>query len=123
MNAILLKNTQICSRVGDSPIPGAGAYADNTVGAAAATGDGDIMMRFLPSLLAVEFMRSNVSPTLSAQLALQRIIPHYPQFVGAVIAATREGAYGAACHGMADFTYSLATPGTGQVLQTVICIR
>ena len=36
------------SRVGDSPIPGAGAYADSTVGGAAATGDGDIMMRFLP---------------------------------------------------------------------------
>jgi N4-(beta-N-acetylglucosaminyl)-L-asparaginase len=35
-------------RVGDSPIPGAGAYADGTVGAAAATGDGDVMMRFLP---------------------------------------------------------------------------
>jgi isoaspartyl peptidase/L-asparaginase-like protein (Ntn-hydrolase superfamily) len=29
-------------------MPGAGAYADGTVGAAAATGDGDIMMRFLP---------------------------------------------------------------------------
>jgi N4-(beta-N-acetylglucosaminyl)-L-asparaginase len=37
-----------CRRVGDSPIPGAGAYADGTVGAAAATGDGDVMMRFLP---------------------------------------------------------------------------
>lgn len=35
-------------RVGDSPIPGAGAYADSEVGAAVATGDGDIMMRFLP---------------------------------------------------------------------------
>lgn len=38
-----------CSRVGDSPIAGAGAYADSTVGGAAATGDGDIMMRFLPT--------------------------------------------------------------------------
>lgn len=38
----------INSRVGDSPIPGAGAYADNEVGGAAATGDGDVMMRFLP---------------------------------------------------------------------------
>lgn len=37
-----------CSRVGDSPIAGAGAYVDNDVGGAAATGDGDIMMRFLP---------------------------------------------------------------------------
>ena len=36
------------SRVGDSPVPGAGAYADDTAGAAAATGDGDILMRFLP---------------------------------------------------------------------------
>ena len=38
-----------CSRVGDSPIPGSGAYADNNVGGAAATGDGDVMLRFLPS--------------------------------------------------------------------------
>ncbi|KAJ8028773.1 N(4)-(Beta-N-acetylglucosaminyl)-L-asparaginase [Holothuria leucospilota] len=35
-------------RVGDSPIPGAGGYADNEVGGAAATGDGDVMMRSLP---------------------------------------------------------------------------
>ena len=39
---------KIPGRVGDSPIAGAGAYADQEVGAAAATGDGDIMMRFLP---------------------------------------------------------------------------
>ena len=36
-------------RVGDSPIPGSGAYANNNVGGAAATGDGDVMLRFLPS--------------------------------------------------------------------------
>lgn len=41
-------NHKIAGRVGDSPVPGAGAYADNEVGAAVATGDGDIMMRFLP---------------------------------------------------------------------------
>ena len=35
-------------RVGDSPLPGAGCYVDNDVGAAAATGNGDVMMRFLP---------------------------------------------------------------------------
>ena len=38
----------ISSRVGDTPIPGAGAFADSEVGAAAATGNGDIMMRTLP---------------------------------------------------------------------------
>lgn len=36
------------SRVGDGPIAGSSAYADNEVGACGATGDGDIMMRFLP---------------------------------------------------------------------------
>ncbi len=36
-------------RVGDSPIIGAGCYVEKGVGGAAATGDGDVMMRFLPS--------------------------------------------------------------------------
>lgn len=45
---------KIPGRVGDSPIPGAGAYADDDVGAAAGTGDGDIMMRFLPRYLFIK---------------------------------------------------------------------
>lgn len=36
------------ARVGDGPIAGSSAYADSEVGACGATGDGDIMMRFLP---------------------------------------------------------------------------
>lgn len=36
---------KIAGRVGDSPVAGAGCYVDNDVGGAAATGDGDIMMR------------------------------------------------------------------------------
>ena len=39
---------KISGRVGDSPVPGAGAYSGDA-GGAAATGDGDIMMRFLPT--------------------------------------------------------------------------
>ena len=38
---------KIPGRVGDSPIPGAGSYI-NEAGGCAATGDGDVMMRFLP---------------------------------------------------------------------------
>lgn len=108
-------------RVGDSPIPGSGAYADNTVGAAAATGDGDILMRFLPSLLTVEFMRNNKSPTEAARLALDRIRPHYPNFMGAVVAANKNGHYGAACHGIASFPYSVYSKRKGSVIETVIC--
>ncbi|XP_052076203.1 N(4)-(Beta-N-acetylglucosaminyl)-L-asparaginase-like isoform X2 [Mytilus californianus] len=41
---------KVPGRVGDSPLMGAGSYAMNGAGGAACTGDGDIMMRFLPSL-------------------------------------------------------------------------
>lgn len=51
VNYVRKKNPKIIClfrRIGDSPIPGAGAYADSEVGAATGTGDGDVMMRFLP---------------------------------------------------------------------------
>ena len=34
--------------MGDGAVVGASAYADDDVGACGATGDGDVMMRFLP---------------------------------------------------------------------------
>ncbi|KAL9698391.1 hypothetical protein quinque_001832 [Culex quinquefasciatus] len=99
---------KIPGRVGDSPIPGSGAYADSTVGAAAATGDGDIMMRFMPSLLAVEGLRRGLSPVQAGETALARIAVHYPKFVGGIVVASSDGQYGAACHGMDEFPYSVA---------------
>lgn len=47
-------NCVVSGRVGDTPIPGSGCYAERGVGAAGATGDGDIIMRFLPALRATE---------------------------------------------------------------------
>lgn len=41
-------------RVGDSPLFGSGGYADNLLGAASATGHGEIIMRFLLSKYAVD---------------------------------------------------------------------
>jgi len=46
--SISIKSILPKGRVGDSPIAGAGAYADNDVGACAETGNGDVMMRFVP---------------------------------------------------------------------------
>jgi N4-(beta-N-acetylglucosaminyl)-L-asparaginase len=109
-------------RVGDSPIPGAGAYADNEVGAAVATGDGDIMMRFLPSFLAVEEMRRGATPTKAAKVAINRIVKKYPDFFGAVLVSTRKGEFGAACNGMDSFPFSVASKNLdGVVLKTVDC--
>ncbi|XP_011369744.1 N(4)-(beta-N-acetylglucosaminyl)-L-asparaginase isoform X1 [Pteropus vampyrus] len=95
---------KIHGRIGDSPIPGAGAYADDTAGAAAATGDGDILMRFLPSYQAVEYMRRGENPTIACQKVISRIHKYFPKFFGAVICANVTGSYGAACNKLPTFT-------------------
>ena len=102
-------------RVGDSPIPGSGAYVDGDVGGAAATGDGDVMLRLLPSFVAVEAMRSGLDPQMAAQSAIDRVTDKYPEFSGAVVALNKEGRYGAACHGMAEFPFSVGSAETGGV--------
>ncbi|XP_017066587.1 putative N(4)-(beta-N-acetylglucosaminyl)-L-asparaginase GG24090 [Drosophila eugracilis] len=116
---------KIPGRVGDSPIPGAGAYADNEVGAAVATGDGDVMMRFLPSLLAVEAMRVGKPPAEAAAVGIRRMIKHHKDFMGAVIAVDRLGNYAAACYGLDEFPFVVSSPAgpNGPTrLETVKCI-
>ena len=66
----------LCRRVGDSPIAGAGSYLDQDVGGAAATGDGDIIMRFLCSYQAVENMRNAMSPKKAAEESLKRVLKY-----------------------------------------------
>ncbi|XP_011301966.1 N(4)-(Beta-N-acetylglucosaminyl)-L-asparaginase isoform X2 [Fopius arisanus] len=105
---------KIPGRIGDSPIPGSGAYADQQVGAAAATGDGDIMMRFVPSFLAVEEMRRGATPTAAAVKVIARIVKHYPTFTGGVIAIDTNGKYGAACNGIPSFPFYVANLALGK---------
>ncbi|NP_001088900.1 aspartylglucosaminidase L homeolog precursor [Xenopus laevis] len=117
---------KIPGRVGDSPIAGAGAYADSSVGAASATGDGDIMMRFLPSYQAVEYMRMGSDPTAACQKAIVRIQKYFPNFFGAVICANSTGSYGAACSktpGFTEFHFTVFRLGLSQPLdEAVICM-
>ncbi|KHN76972.1 N(4)-(Beta-N-acetylglucosaminyl)-L-asparaginase [Toxocara canis] len=98
---------KIPGRIGDSPIPGSGAYVDNEIGAAAATGDGDILMRFLPSYQAVEGMRYGETVQKAADVAILRVAKLYPNFSGALIAVNKRGEHAAACHGMPSFGYSV----------------
>ncbi|XP_075742571.1 N(4)-(Beta-N-acetylglucosaminyl)-L-asparaginase isoform X3 [Rhipicephalus microplus] len=115
-------NHKIPGRIGDSPIPGAGAYADQEVGGAAATGDGDILMRYLPSFHAVESMRRGIDPRAASVAALHLIVRHHPKFVGALVAVSIDGTYGAACHGIPSFPYSVAKPEYGTaVVEHVEC--
>jgi len=116
-------NHKIPGRVGDSPIVGAGAYADDDVGGAVATGDGDIMMRFLPAYQIVESMRRGLSPTEAAQDAISRMIKKYPRFSGAVIGVAINGSIGAACTGLPEFQFCIRNSGsTKTVIASVKCI-
>jgi len=114
---------KIPGRVGDAPIVGAGSYVDKDVGGAAATGDGDIMMRFLPSLIAVEKMREGMKPKDAAMVAIGRISKVFPSFSGALVAANLAGEYGAACHGLpGGFPFSVVNEELKEVkVETTNC--
>lgn len=60
-------------RVGDSPIIGAGLYVDNEVGAATATGVGELVMKTVGSFLIVELMRQGMSPQEACEEGIKRI--------------------------------------------------
>ncbi|XP_053441139.1 N(4)-(beta-N-acetylglucosaminyl)-L-asparaginase [Nycticebus coucang] len=117
---------KIHGRIGDSPVPGSGAYADDTAGAAAATGDGDTLMRFLPSYQAVEYMRRGEDPTTACQKVISRIQKYDTKFFGAVICANVTGSYGAACNKLPAFTqfsFMVYNPLKSQPTEeTVYCI-
>jgi N4-(beta-N-acetylglucosaminyl)-L-asparaginase len=85
-------------RVGDSPIIGAGLFVDNEVGAAVATGLGELVMRTLSSFLVVELMRNGATPQQACQEAIRRIAEKNPDFkdyqVG-LIAVNKSGQTGA----------------------------
>ena len=60
-------------RVGDSPIIGAGLFLDNDVGAAAATGLGEAVIRTAGSAMVVELMRQGKSPFEACKEIVERI--------------------------------------------------
>lgn len=61
-------------RVGDSPLIGHGLYVDPQVGAAVATGTGELVMSICGSFLAVEELRRGQSPDASIKTVLERVM-------------------------------------------------
>ncbi len=98
---------KIAGRVGDSPIVGSGCYADNDVGGAAATGNGDVMMRFCPSIVAVELMRAGKSPAEACAESLARIPAKGYKTGGALVALNRKGEFGYAKLKYAGFPHAV----------------
>lgn len=107
-------------RVGDSPIIGAGMFADNEVGGAASTGLGEIVLRTLGSFLVVEEMRRGAHPQKATETVVKRIVQKYPAQCAEAqvgfIAADKRGRYGAyAIH--PGFNYALYQNGVNKVIE------
>lgn len=64
---------KLAGRVGDSPICGAGAFAEAHIGAACATGVGEEALRVAGSFLVVELMRNGYEPASACREACRRI--------------------------------------------------
>jgi N4-(beta-N-acetylglucosaminyl)-L-asparaginase len=93
---------KLSGRVGDSPIIGAGSYVDNAIGAAAATGIGELAIKNAASFAIVERMRSGSDPTRACEEILARVVEHHPEVKSdpgaqlAFIAMNKRGDVGAA---------------------------
>lgn len=68
---------KIAGRVGDSPIIGAGCYADPDIGSAGATGRGEENIKVCGAHTIVENMRRGMSPADAGLDALRRISRNY----------------------------------------------
>lgn len=109
-------------RVGDSPLIGMGLFADNTAGAAGATGVGEEIIRAGGSLLVVEAMRAGKSPQEACEAAVRRVNALavrrgvHPARV-AFLALDPEGRPGAACTAQTNFQYAVGRPGKVELLK------
>jgi len=82
-------------RVGDSPIQGAGNYADDDGGACSATGDGEAVMRVCLAKSATDLMRAGVHPEEAARAAIRTMAARVAG-TGGVILVDRFGRVGLA---------------------------
>jgi beta-aspartyl-peptidase (threonine type) len=80
-------------RVGDSPVPGAGNYADDQAGAVSATGNGEAILRICLSKTAADFLRGGLHPDDAAQAAM-RLMFDRTGGTGGIILVDRQGRLG-----------------------------
>ncbi|XP_043837717.1 N(4)-(Beta-N-acetylglucosaminyl)-L-asparaginase-like [Dromiciops gliroides] len=107
-------------RVGDSPLPGCGLYADYLVGAAAATGEGDKIMCFCPCFHVILLMKQGLSPKEACESVLKHItnqVGHENMFELGIIAMNIKGETGAASS--VQFTYCVWSQENDSIEQLI----
>jgi L-asparaginase / beta-aspartyl-peptidase len=83
-------------RVGDSPLFGAGGYADDAFGGASATGRGENIMRFFLSQRVVEAIREGTDAQKAAREGLALLSGRVPDPEAGIIVIGADGSLGAA---------------------------
>ncbi len=76
---------KIEGRVGDSPLIGCGAYADDSVGAASATGWGEKIMAVVLSKTALDILRGTAEPMGAAREAVGVLARRVDSFGGVIM--------------------------------------
>jgi len=99
-------------RIGDSPILGAGLYADNNLGAATATGLGEIAMRLVVSKMACDAM-SSVAAQRAASWTVREVTRRAGRGQG-IITLDLQGRYGVA-HNTRNLCWAAFTKEKGLV--------
>ena len=111
---------KIPGRVGDSPLVGCGVYADDNIGAASATGDGDLMTNYCTSVSIVHHMARGLSPQDACVELLRHMVKTDPRNTHGgvcVIALNRNGEIGAASMKASyRLKYALWRDGESQLL-------
>ncbi len=82
-------------RVGDTPLPGCGTYADDRGGAASATGTGELIIRVTLTRVLVDHLRAGRPAQVAAQLAIDELVERVGGDAG-VICVDRLGAIASA---------------------------
>lgn len=114
---------KIAGRVADSPLVGCGVYADDNVGAASATGDGDLMTNYCTSVAIVLHMMHGMSPQDACAALLEHMAktnPKNKESFSCVIAMNNKGEIGAASiNKKYALKYALWRDGQSQLLDAV----
>ncbi|GLR70403.1 N(4)-(beta-N-acetylglucosaminyl)-L-asparaginase [Agaribacter marinus] len=107
-------------RVGDSPIIGAGLFVDNDIGAATATGMGELMMKTVGCFSVVEIMRQGASPQEACKEAVERIaskLDDYRQYQVGFLAINKQGDVGAYAI-QSGFNYAVQDKSGAQLIDS-----
>ena len=110
-------------RLGDTPVPGSGFYADSKTGAAAATGMGEEIMKGALSYAAVMYMKLGMSAMEAAQKAVNDLDKELKERNGyaqpmSLVALDKEGNIGVGTN--VEFTFVYADEKTEPAVYTAV---